>query len=133
MELSTPAVWADMGFMPQEKIQLTRVAEPAEAVANAKRLLDLGADGIKLYVTLGGRNGASLSENLIQSVVKETHGRGKLVFVHPTTTDGLMASVRAGVDVLAHTNSRFFFGPPKHRLATVSGSRILPISAPSGA
>ncbi len=48
MELSTPAVWADMGFMPQEKIQLTRVAEPAEAVANAKSLLDLGADGIKL-------------------------------------------------------------------------------------
>ena len=103
MELSTTAGWATLGFMPQEKIQLTRVAETAEAVANAKHLLDLGADGIKLYVASGGRNGPSMSENLIQSVVKETHGRGKLVFVHPTTTEGLMASVRAGVDVLAHT------------------------------
>ena len=71
MELSTPAVWASMGFMPQEKIQLSRVAETAEAVANAKQLLDLGADGIKLYVASGGRNGASMSESLIQSVVKE--------------------------------------------------------------
>src|SRR5262245_41581798 len=44
-----------------------------------------------------------MSESLIQSVVKEAHGRGKPVFVHPTTTEGLMASVRAGVDVLAHT------------------------------
>ena len=117
MELSTTAGWASMGFMPQEKIQLTRVAETAEAVANAKRLLDLGADGIKLYVASGGRNGASMSEGLIQSVVKEAHGRGKLVFVHPTTTDGLMASVRAGVDVLAHTTPQS--GPPTYAWATL--------------
>ena len=51
-----------MGFMPQEKIQLSRVAETAEAVANAKQLLELGADGMKLYVASGGRNGASMSE-----------------------------------------------------------------------
>src|ERR1700694_790130 len=63
MELSTTAGWASMGFMPQEKIQLTRVAETAEAVANAKRLLDLGADGIKLYVASGGRNGASMGDS----------------------------------------------------------------------
>jgi len=103
MELLSAAVWASLGFMPQEKIQLARVAEPAEAVANAKQLLDLGADGIKLYVTFGGPEGSSMSEHLLQAVVKEAHGRGKLVFVHPTTTEGLMASVHAGVDVLAHT------------------------------
>ena len=33
MELSSAAGWAGMGFMPQEKIQLSRVAETAEAVA----------------------------------------------------------------------------------------------------
>ena len=44
-----------------------------------------------------------MPDSVIQSVVKEAHSRGKPVFVHPTTTDGLMASVRAGVDVLAHT------------------------------
>jgi imidazolonepropionase-like amidohydrolase len=42
-------------------------------------------------------------DSVIQALVKEGHSRGKPVFVHPTTTDGLMASVRAGVDVLAHT------------------------------
>ncbi len=103
MELSSAAGWASLGFMPQEKIGLSRVAETAEAVVNAKQLLELGADGIKLYVASGGRNGPTMSENLIQSVVQEAHARRKPVFVHPTTTDGLMASVRAGVDVLAHT------------------------------
>jgi imidazolonepropionase-like amidohydrolase len=103
MELSSAAGWTTLGFMPQEKIGLSRVAETAEAVANARQLLELGADGIKLYVASGGRNGPAMSENLIQSVVQEAHGRSKPVFVHPTTTDGLMASVRAGVDVLAHT------------------------------
>jgi imidazolonepropionase-like amidohydrolase len=123
MELSSTAVWAGMGFMPQEKIQLTRVAEPAEAVANTKRLLDLGADGIKLYVANGGRNGAAMSESLIHSVVKEAHDRGKLVFVHPTTTDGLMASVRAGVDVLAHTTPQS--GPwSEGVLAAMSQARV---------
>jgi imidazolonepropionase-like amidohydrolase len=123
MELSTSAGWASMGFMPQEKIQLTRVAEAAEAVANAKRLLDLGADGIKLYTGFGGRNAASLSEGLIQSVVKEAHGRGKLVFVHPTTTEGLMNSVRAGVDVLAHTTPQS--GPwTESVLAAMSQARV---------
>ena len=123
MELSSAAGWAGMGFMPQEKIQLSRVAETAEAVANAKQLLELGADGIKLYVASGGRNGPSMSENLIQSVVQEAHGRGKLVFVHPTTTEGLMASVRAGVDVLAHTTPQS--GPwSESVLAAMSQARV---------
>ena len=90
---------------------------------HAKRLLDLGADGIKLYVASGGRNGPSMSENLIQSVVQEAHGRGKLVFVHPTTTEGLMASVRAGVDVLAHTTPQS--GPwSESVLAAMSQARV---------
>jgi imidazolonepropionase-like amidohydrolase len=123
MELSSAAGWASMGFMPQEKIQLSRVAERAEAVARAKQLLDLGADGIKLYVASAGRNGPSMSENLIQSVVQEAHGRGKPVFVHPTTTEGLMASVRAGVDVLAHTTPQS--GPWNESvLAAMSQARV---------
>ena len=103
MDLSAAPVWAGLGFMPQETIQLSRVAEPAEAVARAKQLLDRGVDGIKLYAAFGGRNGTALSEELIRSVAQEAHGRGKLLFVHPTTTDALLTSVRAGVDVLAHT------------------------------
>lgn len=102
MEISPPAVWASQGFMPMERIQLRRVAEASDAVEQARKLLDGGVDGVKLYVG-PGRNSPGMSDGLIQAVVKESHSRGKLVFVHPTSTANLLASVRAGVDVLAHT------------------------------
>ena len=88
-----------------------------------RRRFERGADGIKLYVASGGRNGPSMSENLIQPVVQEGHGRGKPVFVHPTTTEGLMASVRAGVDVLAHSTPQS--GPwSESVLAAMSQARV---------
>ena len=103
MEIAPPASWATLGFMPHEKIQLPRVADAAEAAGIARKRLDDGADGVKLYVAFPGRNGGAMSDSLIEAVVKESHSRGKPVFTHPTTAEGLMASVRAGVDVLAHT------------------------------
>lgn len=123
MELSAPPLWANMGFMPQEVIKLSRVGDATESAENAKRLLDLGADGLKMYVVFGGRNGASMSESVIGAVVKEGHSRGKPVFVHPTTTEGLLASVRAGVDVLAHPTPQS--GPWSETvLATMSQARV---------
>jgi imidazolonepropionase-like amidohydrolase len=103
MELSSTATWATQGFMPQERIQLSRVAEVAEAVEVARKLLDGGADGLKFYTGLGGRNGAALSDSVIQALVKEGHGRGKPVFAHPGSAAALVASVQAGADVMAHT------------------------------
>jgi imidazolonepropionase-like amidohydrolase len=89
--------------MPLERIQIPRVAEASEAVAAAKKLLDEGTDGLKLYAVTPGRNGVGMPDSVIQALVKEGHSRGKPVFAHPTSAAGLMASVRAGVDVLAHT------------------------------
>jgi imidazolonepropionase-like amidohydrolase len=89
--------------MPHDRIRLPRVAEAAETTGIARKLLDGGADGLKMYVAFPGRDGGVVSDSVIQALVKEGHSRGKPVFVHPTTTEGLMASVRAGVDVLAHT------------------------------
>jgi imidazolonepropionase-like amidohydrolase len=103
MEIAPPASWATLGFMPHERVQLPRVADAAEAAGIARKRLDDGADGVKLYVAFPGRNGGAMSDSLIEAVVKESHSRGKPVFTHPTTAEGLMASVRAGVDVLAHT------------------------------
>jgi imidazolonepropionase-like amidohydrolase len=103
MELSSPATWATQGFMPQERIQLSRVAEASEAVEVARKLLDAGADGLKFYSGLGGRNAAALPDSVIQALVKEGHGRGKPVFAHPGSAAALVASVQAGVDVMAHT------------------------------
>jgi Amidohydrolase family len=97
------ASWGALGFIPLEGLQTPRVADESEALAAAKQLLDAGTDGLKVYAVTIGRNGLALPESAIQAVVKEAHGRGKPVFAHPTTEAGLMASVRAGVDVLAHT------------------------------
>jgi imidazolonepropionase-like amidohydrolase len=99
----TLATWGALGFMPLDKMQIARVDEPADAAAAARQLLDAGTDGVKLYAVTVGRNGLTLPEPAIQAVVKEAHGRGKPVFAHPTTDAGLMAAVRAGADVLAHT------------------------------
>ena len=97
------AAWGALGFMPLERLQVARVEEPAEAVQAARKLLDAGTDGVKLYAVTVGRNGVALPEPAIQALVKEAHSRGKPVFAHPTTETGLLAAVRAGVDVLAHT------------------------------
>jgi imidazolonepropionase-like amidohydrolase len=103
MEIAPPATWATLGFMPHERIQLPRVADAAEAGTIARKLLDEGADGLKLYTGAFGPKGGGVADGVLQALVKEGHSRGKPVFVHPTSADGLMASVRAGVDVLAHT------------------------------
>jgi imidazolonepropionase-like amidohydrolase len=103
IDTATQASWGALGFMPLERLQASRVADAPEAVEAATKLLDAGTDGLKLYAVTIGRNGVALPEIAIQALVKEAHTRGKPVFAHPTTGTGLMASVRAGVDVLAHT------------------------------
>ena len=102
-EMVTQATWGALGFMPLERIQIPRVAEASEAVVAARKLLDEGTDGLKLYAVTPGRNGVAMPDGIIRALVNEGHSRGKPVFAHPTSAAGLMASVRAGVDVLAHT------------------------------
>jgi imidazolonepropionase-like amidohydrolase len=96
------AAWGALGFMPLDRFQSARGMDAADAVAAARKLLDAGTDGLKLYAVTVGRNGVALPEATIQALVKEAHSRGKPVFAHPTTEAGLMAAVGAGVDVLAH-------------------------------
>lgn len=102
-EMVTQATWGALGFMPLERIQIPRVAAASEAVVAARKLLDEGADGLKLYAVTPGRNGVAMPDGVIRALVNEGHSRGKPVFAHPTSAAGLMASVQAGVDVLAHT------------------------------
>jgi imidazolonepropionase-like amidohydrolase len=96
------ASWGALGFIPLDKFQSARGTDVSEAVDAARKLLENGTDGLKLYAVTIGRNGVALPEPVIQALVKEAHSRGKPVFAHPTTEAGLMAAVRAGADVLAH-------------------------------
>jgi imidazolonepropionase-like amidohydrolase len=103
MQMATQAAWGALGFMPLERMQIPRVADASEAIEAARKLLDQGTDGLKLYAVTPGRNGVAVPDGVIHALVKEGHSRGKPVFAHPTSAAGLMASVRAGVDVLTHT------------------------------
>jgi imidazolonepropionase-like amidohydrolase len=87
-----------MGVM---NIPLPEVADAAQAATAAKKLLDEGVNGIKLFAS--SPRGASLSEGVMQAAVSEAHGRGKPVFVHPNSGADVLAAARAGVDVIAHT------------------------------
>jgi imidazolonepropionase-like amidohydrolase len=85
------------------KVELPEVSNAAEASAAARKLLDEGVDGIKVYATSLGRPPAVLSEAEIAAAAQEAHSRGKLVFAHPQTREGLLNAVHGGADVIVHT------------------------------
>ena len=85
------------------RIQFPEVREPSEASAVANRLLDAGADGIKVYAASLGWPTVLMPQNAIEAAAHEAHMRGKPVFAHPQTRDGLLAAVHGGADVLAHS------------------------------
>jgi imidazolonepropionase-like amidohydrolase len=87
-----------MGVM---KTPLPEIADAAQAAAASRKLLDEGVDGIKLFAS--SPRGASLPESAFQAASDEAHRLGKPVFVHPNTGADVLAAVRGGVDVIAHT------------------------------
>jgi imidazolonepropionase-like amidohydrolase len=79
------------------------VTNAAEALAAAKQHLDDGTDGLKMYAASAFPPFTPLPDEVIRTAVEEAHRRGKPVFAHPQGREGLLAAVRGGVDVIAHT------------------------------
>ncbi len=100
---ATAASWASLGFIDLDRFQTARVASASDASDASKRLLDRGVDALKFYAATPGRNSVVVPEPAIEAGVREAHSRGRPVFSHPSNGAGLLASVRAGVDVIAHT------------------------------
>jgi imidazolonepropionase-like amidohydrolase len=109
---STGEMLLGQGWMPSETVIRTlgsmpvkqyEVTDAAEALAASKKLLDAGTDGLKMYAAASFPPHATLPDEVIRVAVGEAHSRNKLVFAHPTSRDGLLAAVRGGVDVIAHT------------------------------
>jgi len=77
---------------------------PDSAARAAARLLDEGADFLKLYlVTYPTRwRILAMPRDVAIAAAEEAHRRGKLVFAHPSTAEGLDLALAAKVDVLAH-------------------------------
>jgi imidazolonepropionase-like amidohydrolase len=95
------------GALPPERVMqvmgvvntpLPEIGDAASAAAHARRLLDAGTDGVKLF--------AAMPPGAIEAAVAEAHRDGKPVFMHPNTIDDAHAALRAGVDVIAHTTPR---------------------------
>jgi imidazolonepropionase-like amidohydrolase len=90
-----------LGLMGVMKLPAPEVADPAQAAAAAKKLLDAGVDGIKIFAS--APRGAPLPESVFQAAADEAHRAGKPVFVHPNNAADVLAAVRGGVDIIAHT------------------------------
>lgn len=84
-------------------------ATPADAVRIVDEQIAQGADIVKLYaVSWLRRDGKPVPYAMPLPVAKaatdEAHRKGKLVFAHPSTIEGVELVIAGHVDVLAHTS-----------------------------
>jgi imidazolonepropionase-like amidohydrolase len=91
-------VLAMMGVSP---IALTELTDEDQAAAAARRLLDAGVDGVKLFVS--SPRVAPIPEPVMAAAIREAHRDGKPAFAHPNNAADVLTAVRAGVDIVAHT------------------------------
>ena len=101
------------GTVPSEQVlhamgvmntPLPEITDAAQAGAAARMLLDAGVDGIKLFASTP--RGVPLPAGALEAAVDQAHRAGKPVFVHPNSAADVVAALRAGVDVIAHTTPR---------------------------
>jgi imidazolonepropionase-like amidohydrolase len=82
---------------------VTEVAGPDAARAAVRRLVELGADWVKVML-----NGASaeleLDEPELRAIVDEARARGVLVAAHASNERAVALAVRCGVDTVEHGN-----------------------------
>jgi len=92
---------ASLGFMGWMKAPGAEVSTAAEAAAAARKLLELGVDGIKVFASAPSKS--VFPEGGIAAVSGEAHRAGKPVFVHPNNGADVLTALHAGADVIAHT------------------------------
>ncbi|HTU80784.1 MAG TPA: amidohydrolase family protein [Candidatus Acidoferrales bacterium] len=98
---------ATLAAMGVAKTAMPEVADAASARAQARRLLDAGADGVKLFASgAPSRTPVQLSVETMRAAVDEAHRDGELAFVHPNDAGDVERALEAGVDVVAHTTPR---------------------------
>lgn len=95
--------------IPPEVVKLLKQpATPEEAVQAVDDDIAQGADIIKLFVVSwvsrkGKHVPLPMRPDIVQAAVNEAHRKGKLVFAHPSTIEGVDLVLKGHVDVLAHT------------------------------
>jgi len=102
-------------YLKAHGVMNEEVSSPEEAVARAKRQLDRGTDGVKLFAgaIVGGNIGVKVMRlDIAKAVVEEAHRRGRPAFAHPSNLAGMNVAIDSGVDVLAHTTAMDGGGVP---------------------
>ena len=98
--------------LEQEPAELVKLlpqpSTPEEAVRVVDQDIAQGADIIKLFVVSWvTRNGKHvplpMRLDIVKAAVDEAHRKGRLVFAHPSTIEGVELVLKGHVDVLAHT------------------------------
>jgi imidazolonepropionase-like amidohydrolase len=90
-----------LGMMGVMKLPAPEIADAAQAADAARKLIDAGVDGIKLFAS--APRSTPLPESAIRAAADEAHRAGKPVFVHPNNATDVLTAVRGGVDIIAHT------------------------------
>ena len=88
-------------MMGSLKFAAPEIGDAGTAASTTGMLLNAGVDAIKLFAS-SPRSGP-LKQEILAAAVDEAHAAGKLAFVHPNTGADVLTSLRAGVDIIAHT------------------------------
>jgi imidazolonepropionase-like amidohydrolase len=85
--------------------RLPELTDPARTVELVNAEIDRGADIVKLFTGSWARRDSIvvMPVELVRAATGAAHGRGKLVFAHPSNSAGARSAIEGGVDVLAHT------------------------------
>jgi len=91
------------------RLEKGEAATPADAVRIVDEQIAHGADIVKLYVVSWLRRDGKIVPYpmplpVVQAATDEAHRKGKLVFAHPSTAEGVELVIAGHVDVLAHTS-----------------------------
>jgi imidazolonepropionase-like amidohydrolase len=86
--------------------KLPMVETPEQADKLSRTFMQMGEDGIKLFVGVfkgDGKPTVNMDVVIAKAAVDVAHARGKPVFAHPQNTAGIETVIAAGIDVMAHT------------------------------
>ena len=90
---------------PEVVAMLPQPASSEEAALVLRSNYESGADLAKVFAVSWVARGKTLPMPLeiIRAAAEETHSRGRLLFAHPSLTEGVLLALEGGVDVLAHS------------------------------
>ena len=117
-------------FPPGHSFPLSDISTVEEARAHVARIIERGADYVKLLIedgrVFGSANLPQLSAAVIEAAIATAHARGRMVLAHALTQDAARRALAAGADGLAHLFLDRPAGARFVRQAARSGAFMIP-------